>query len=127
MPGRKRLLRRIGVRADLSQMLVKTGGSLQTKMAPETGAIATERFCGGPFAWKDFRSKTAYFLGSETETGQVAIADGNAAAGGQQAVDGSHQAAEQGAGGQEADGCSLGHVVPFSWRGTIPLRDLGTI
>jgi hypothetical protein len=45
--------------------------------------------------------------------GQVAVADGNAAAGGQKAVDGSHQTAEQGAGGQEADGCSLGHVCPL--------------
>ena len=60
--------------------------------------------------------------------GEVAVADGNAAAGGQKAVDGSHQTAEQGAGGQEADGCSLGHVCPlFFGRGTIPLRDLGTI
>ena len=42
-----------------------------------------------------------------------AVADGNAAAGGQKAVDGSHQTAEQGAGGQEADGCSLGHVCPL--------------
>ena len=68
------------------------------------------------------------FSGSETETGEVAIADGNAAAGGQQAIDGSHQAAEQGAGGQEADGCSLGHVCPlFFGRGTIPLGDLATI
>ena len=45
---------------------------------------------------------------------EVAVANGNPAACGQQAVDGSHQAAEQGAGGQEADGCSLGHgVSPF--------------
>jgi hypothetical protein len=53
------------------------------------------------------------FSGSETETGEVAVADGNAAAGGQKAVDGSHQTAEQGAGGQEADRCSLGHVCPL--------------
>ena len=59
--------------------------------------------------------------------GEIAVADGNAAAGGQQAVDRSHQPAEQVGGGQEADRCSLGHGVPFSWRGTIPLRDLGTI
>ena len=52
--------------------------------------------------------------------GQVAVADGNAAAGGQKAVDGSHQTAEQGAGGQEADGCSLGHVSPF--LGAEPFR-----
>ena len=58
-------------------------------------------------------AETSYFQGSETETGEVAVADGNAAAGGQKAVDGSHQTAEQGAGGQEADGCSLGHVCPL--------------
>ena len=53
------------------------------------------------------------FSGLETEAGEVAVADGNAAAGGQQAVDGGHQTAEQGAGGQEADGRSLGHVCPL--------------
>jgi hypothetical protein len=37
-----------------------------------------------------------------------------AAARGQKAVDGGYQAAEQGAGGKEADGCSLGMDVPFS-------------
>ena len=45
--------------------------------------------------------------------GEVAVADGDTAAGGEQAVDGGHQTAEQGAGGQEADGCSLGHVCPL--------------
>ena len=67
------------------------------------------------------------FSGSETETGEVAVADGNAAAGRQKAVDGSHQAAEQGAGGQEADGCGLGHVCPLFLVRNIPLGDLGTI
>ena len=52
---------------------------------------------------------------------EVAVANGNPAACGQQAVDGSHQTAEQGAGGQEADGCSLGHgVSPF--LGAEPFR-----
>lgn len=53
------------------------------------------------------------FQGSETEIGQVAIAHGDAAAGGQQSIDRGHQAAEQGAGGREADRCSLGHKRPL--------------
>src|SRR4051812_28679898 len=96
-------------------------------MAPETGAMdpiseswgsSSDRAC----------AQNPLFSGSETETGEVAVADGNTAAGGQQAVDGGHQTAEQGAGGQEADGCSFGHVCPlFLGRGTIPLRDLRII
>ena len=53
-------------------------------------------------------------MASEAETGEVAVANGDAAARGQQAVDRGHQAAEQRAGGQEADGCSLGHECPLS-------------
>ena len=95
-------------------------------MAPETGAIGLKYQDGvGVRTNPVVRNHT---FSSETEMGEVAVADGNAAAGGQKAVDGSHQTAEQGAGGQEADGCSLGHVCPlFFGRGTIPLRDLGTI
>ena len=58
-------------------------------------------------------TKNPLFSGSEAETREVAVADGDTAAGGQEAVDRSHQTAEQGAGGQEADGCSLGHVCPL--------------
>ena len=46
--------------------------------------------------------------------GEIAVANGDAAARGQQAVDRGHQAAEQRAGGKEADGCSLGHECPLS-------------
>ena len=53
------------------------------------------------------------FSALKTEIGQVAIAHGDAAAGDQQAVDERHQAAEQGAGGHEADRCSLGHKRPL--------------
>ena len=64
-----------------------------------------------------------YFKGSETEARHVAIADGDAAAFGQQAVDRSHHAGEQGGGGQQADRCSLGHgVSPF--LGAEPFRFL---
>ena len=41
--------------------------------------------------------------------GQVAVAGRDLRAAHQETIDGGHQAAEQGAGGQEADGCSLGH------------------
>ena len=96
-------------------------------MAPEAGAIGSiHRGAARLVRSRQFR-RNPVFEGSETETGEVAVADGDAAAGGQEAVDRSHQTAEQGAGGQEADGCSLGHVCPFSWCGTIPLHDLGTI
>ena len=53
-------------------------------------------------------------LRSEAETGEVAVANGDTAARGQQAVDRGHQAAEQRAGGKKADGCSLGHECPLS-------------
>src|SRR6476620_5427234 len=79
-------------------------------MAPETGAMIQS--AKAEISRLSVRG-SAVFSGSETEGGQVAVANRNAAAGGQQAVDGSHQAAEQGARGQEADGCSLGHVCPL--------------
>ena len=113
MPGGKRLLRRIRVRADLSQMLVKVGGLLQTKNGPGNRGHSYREIVRRAVRLERPSSKIAYFLGSETETGEVAIADGNPAAGGQQTVDRGHQTAEQGAGGQEADGCSLGHVCPL--------------
>lgn len=113
MPGTQLLLRPIAIRADLSQTLVKPAACRQQKMAPETGAmdpIRAKAGVGRPIAPA---RRNPLFSGSETETGKVAVADGDAAAGGQQAVDRSHQAAEQRAGGQEADGCSLGHVCPL--------------
>src|SRR6185295_17348505 len=51
---------------------------------------------------------------SEAKAGEVAVANGDAAARDQQAVDRGHQAAEQRAGGKEADGCSLEHGCPLS-------------
>ena len=93
-------------------------------MAPETGAMIQSAKAEVSRLSVPVRG-SAVFSGSETEGWQVTVANRNAAAGGQQAVDGGHQAAEQGAGGQEADRCSLGHGVPFSCCGTIPLRDLG--
>jgi len=106
------LLLWIAVRADLSQTLVKPAVVANKKMAPETGAMIQSAKAGVVRLIAPVR-RNPVFSGSETETGEVAVADGNAAAGGQQAIDGSHQAAEQGAGGQEADGCSLGHVCPL--------------
>jgi hypothetical protein len=122
------LLQRTGIRADLSQSLVKAGGRLQTKMAPENRDHWFNPSRGRAARPIGPARRTPIISGSETEMGEVAIADGDTAAGGQQAVDGSHQTAEQGAGGQEADGCGLGHVCPlFFGRGTIPLGDLRAI
>src|SRR6185437_3770859 len=89
-------------------------------MAPETGAMIHSAKANVVRLIVPVRASPV-FQGSETETGEIAVADGNAAAGGQKTVDGSHQAAEQGAGGQEADGCSLGHVCPL-FLGAEPFR-----
>ena len=119
------LLLWIAVRADLSQMLVKTAAGCK-KRPRKTGAMV--QIIEG---WIVRRiapvRRSPVFSGSETETREVTVADGNAAAGGQQAVDGSHQTAEQGAGGQEADGCSLGHVCPLFLVRNHSASDLGTI
>src|SRR3979490_105989 len=52
---------------------------------------------------------SAGFTGSKPEIGEIAVTYCHASADHQQAVDGDHQAAEQGGGGHEADGSSLGH------------------
>ena len=83
------------------------------KRAPETGAI--DRNIGGR-SFGSVHGSVRQMLrnkASETKIGEVAVADGDAAARGQKAVDRGHQAAEQGAGGKEADGCSLGHECPL--------------
>lgn len=91
-----------------------SNGLSQKKMAPETGAMDrnTTEDCFGAVCgrWRQKLPNKA----SETEIGEIAVADGDAAARGQKAVDGGHQAAEQGAGRKEADGCSLGHECPLS-------------
>ena len=66
--------------------------------------------------------------GLETEVRKVAVADGDARAGHQQAVDGGHQAAEQGVlEGTRPMEAVLDICVPFPGCGTTPPRDLGTI
>jgi len=107
------LLQPAGIWADLSQTRVNAGGRLQTKMAPENRGHWFSPSGGRAVRPIAPVRRNPVFSGSEAETGEVAIADRNAAAGGEQAVDGSHQAAEQGAGGQEADRYSLGHVCPL--------------
>lgn len=99
--------------ADLSQSLVKAAAARKQKMAPEAGAIKFRSSKARSFFGSRPFTESLYFQGLETKTGQVAVADGNAAAGGQQAVDRSHHAREQGGGGQEADRCSLGHGCPL--------------
>jgi hypothetical protein len=101
--------------ADLSQSLVKAAAARKQKMAPEAGAIkfrsskARSFFGSRPFA------ESLYFQGLETKTGQVAVADGNAAAGGQQAVDRSHTRANRVVEGRRLIGAVLDMDVPFSW------------
>jgi len=99
--------------ADLSQTLTSSIGLRHAKTAPETGAIGLKYQDRVGVRTISSSGTIPSVLSSETETGEVAVADGDTAAGGQKAVDGSHQTAEQGAGGQEADGCSLGHVCPL--------------
>ena len=95
-------------------------------MAPEIGAIVSKFKLGGRLVQRGCTGAHAHYaVMSETEMREVTVADGDAAAGGQQAVDRGQQAAEQGAGRYEADGCSLGHVGPLFVRcGGAPLRDL---
>jgi hypothetical protein len=107
------LLQPTGTWADLSQTRVNAGGRLHKKMAPENRGHWFNPSRGRAVRPIAPVRRNPVFSGSETETGEVAVANGDAAAGGQKAVDRSHQAAEQGAGGQEADGCSLGHVCPL--------------
>src|SRR5688500_18228244 len=94
------------------------------KMAPETGAI--DRNIGG-MSLRSVRGSARQMLrnkASETKIGEVAVADGDAAARGQKAVDRGHQAAEQGGGGKQADGCNLGHGCPLflKWRSSSASR-----
>src|SRR6266851_245069 len=65
--------------------------------------------------WLNERSDrtNAGFTGSKPEIGEIAVTHRHAGAGHQQAVDGDHQAAEQGSGGREADGSRLGHNSPL--------------
>jgi len=86
----------------------------ETKKAPETRGHLLEPLRARHGPDRAVGAGARCFQASEAETGKIAIADGDTAALGQQAVDGSHQAAEQRAGGQEADGSSLGHVCPLS-------------
>ena len=49
----------------------------------------------------------------DAKPGKVAVADRDLRASHQKAVDGGHEAAEQGGGRYEADGSSLGHFCPL--------------
>lgn len=102
---------------------LKAVGRRQTKMAPENRGHCSTLAGAGNRRWIRLGAELPYFKGSEAEARHVAIADGDAAAFSQQAVDRSHQAGEQGGGRQEADRCSLGHgVSPF--LGAEPFRFL---
>ena len=108
------LLRPTGTWADLSQTRVNAGGRLQKKMAPENRGHWFNPSRGRAVRPIAPVRRNPVFSGSETETGEVAVANGDAGTRGQQAVDRGHQAAEESAGGCEAEGGGLGHFVPFS-------------
>jgi hypothetical protein len=86
----------------------------QMKMAPETGAIDRNTWCSSRYTARIVTREIRVVCASKPKIWEVAVADGAAAARGQKAVDRGHQAAERGAGGKEADGCSLGHGCPLS-------------
>ena len=83
--------------ADLSQMSVNADPWSQTKNGPGNRGHLFKPSQACRSSDRAPSAQVLYFSGSETEIGEIAVADGNAAAGGQQAVDGS----------------SLGHFVPF--------------
>ena len=85
------------------------------KMAPKIGAIGRKLNVGCGTETKAGFLKALDSQGLETEVRKVTIADGDARAGHQQAVDRRHQAAEQRAGRYQTDGSSLGHLCPLSW------------
>ena len=89
--------------ADLSQMVVNAGSETRMKNGPGKPGPLIQIICARTVRLVRLANRNAVFSGSKPEIGQVAVADGNAAAGDQQAVDGSHQPAEQRAGGKEAD------------------------
>ena len=89
-------------------------------MAPKIGAIRP-KYDFRPYAeTKDAISETLDLQASKPEIGQVAVPDGGASTGHQDAIERGQEAAEQSGGWHEADGCSLGHSfehwVPSSCR-----------
>src|SRR5687768_6442653 len=84
------------------------------KMAPETPGHWSTCLARLAPPCADFLQEACGVSGSKPKIGEVAVANGDAAARRQKAVDRGHQAAEQGAGGNEADRCSLGHGRPLS-------------
>lgn len=114
----------IALRADLSQTVVKGRRPAPNNNGPgKPGPLSVSAGRGLDRRWIRLGAEVPYFKGSEAEARHVAIADGDAAAFSQQAVDRSHQAGEQGGGRQQADRCSLGHgMSPF--LGAEPFRFL---
>ena len=97
-------------------------------MAPKIGAIRRKY----NFSWRSEAKAAAPgkldSQGSEAEMWNVPVANGDACACHQRAVDRGQQAAEERVGGYEADGCSLGHGGPLFWlRSRFRFVDLGII
>jgi hypothetical protein len=83
-------------------------------MASKIEAISRRQNFGSGLETKTVFGKSLVSRrGSEADAGKVAVAIRDLGALHQQPVDGRHQAAEQGAGGRQYNGSSLGHCVPF--------------
>lgn len=84
-------------------------------MAPETGAMISKKaMAAAGVDGAGARRAKPLCPCSEAEMWEVAIADGNTAAFGQQAVDDGKQAAKQAAGGYKADRSNPGHLGSLS-------------
>src|SRR5258708_1158547 len=87
-------------------------------MAPESGAINPkyERVEDSRAIRSQARAapKAVCLPGLEAEAGKIAVADREARAAAQEAVDGGHEAGKQRARGSNGDGGSLGHCCPLS-------------
>jgi hypothetical protein len=115
MPDCKCLISTVAAPADLSQMMEDSRSKAGQKNGPGNRGHKSkvrEENVGAAT-----RGASKPLLGLKPKIGEVAITDGNAGAGRQQAVDRGHQAAEQSGGGREPDSSSLGHLSPLFLAG----------
>src|SRR5258706_16107580 len=113
---------------NMSQMLCRCRYDRCTgiKNGPEIRGHWSKVLVHGPAQRKKTTaSETVHLQASEAEIGKVPIAQRGTGRGHQRTVDGGHQAAEQGGGGREADGSSLGHCRPLSKARRIAASGLG--
>ena len=116
----------IAVRADLSQTSVKPAARRTQKKAPETGAM--DPISEGRLVVKSrLLAETAYSQAQRPKRGRsplrMAIRLLAVKKRSMEAIRRPKRVLE----GRRLMDAVLDMCVPFSWRGTIPLRDLGTI